>query len=84
MTKKIRRKRKRRHKREPRKALMVQEATKANNVKKKYARAALVARLPGGAFREFLIQKIPSYSCLESKNLHQKIFNLKVFPSLLK
>jgi len=77
MTKKIRRKRKKRRKRGPRKALKVQEATKATDVKKTYARAALVARLPGGAFREFLVQNIPNYTFLESKNLHQKIFDIE-------
>ncbi len=76
MTKKIRRKRKRRRKREPKKALMVQESIKE---KKTHARAALVARLRGGAFREFLVQKIPNYKCLESKNLHQNIFDLEIF-----
>jgi len=69
MTKKVRRKRKRRRKREPKKALMVPKETKTTNVKKTYARTAFAARLPGGAFREFLAQKIPSYCYLESKNL---------------
>ena len=33
--------------------------------KKKRARAALAARLPGGAFRDFLVQNVPGYSSLE-------------------
>jgi hypothetical protein len=53
-----------------------EEKTKAKpndhlEARQKRARAALVARLPGGAFREFLVQNVPGYSSLEGLDFNK-------------
>ncbi|KAG0583995.1 hypothetical protein KC19_3G178400 [Ceratodon purpureus] len=68
MTRRVRR-RKRRRRRQPKKEQfkMQPEKKTSNNeeTRKNRARSALVARLPGGAFREFLVQNVPGYTSLE-------------------
>ena len=72
MTKKVRRRRRRR-KRQAKKYFKMQPKKKTSNIvlnaKETKARNALVARLPGGAFREFLVQNVPGYSSLEGEFL---------------
>jgi hypothetical protein len=73
MTRRVRKKR-RRQKRQSKKYFKMQPQKKPNDhleARQKRARAALVARLPGGAFREFLVQNVPGYSSLEGLDFNK-------------